>query len=77
MDSPRPDLFDKRCDILGQPPYFFMQPIDPALRRGTRFYRSLASTTATARAKADARNFWARETANYVLQFVEFPRVIR
>jgi len=75
LDSPRPELFDRLCGILCQPAYFFMQPIDSSLLRGTRFYRSLASTTSAARQKADARNFWARETANYVLRYVEFPRV--
>lgn len=75
LDSPRPELFDRLCDLLGQPAYFFLHPVDANLQRGTRFYRSLASTTALARQKADARNFWAREAANYVLHYVEFPRV--
>ena len=74
-DSPRPEIFDELCRALRQPSYFFTQPLAEYFQHGTIFYRSLSSTTKTARLRAQARKLWAREIAHGVQRYVEFPEV--
>ena len=74
-DSPGQEVFDRLRKILRHEAHFFLRRPDDSLRKGTCFYRSMASTTKTARTKAEVWQTWARELISYVLQFIEFPAV--
>ena len=75
LDAPRANLFERICQILGQPAYFFLRSTVANFSHGATFYRSLHSATKTARQRAETKKLWAREIAYEVEQYVEFPRV--
>lgn len=75
QDTPRHELIDRICSVLGQPAYFFSTAPHTEFQFGTCFYRSLSSTTKTARTRAEIRKLWAREILSSVLQYVEIPKV--
>ena len=73
-DSPGIEVFDRMRRILKHDAQFFLKPQTTSLSTSIRFYRSLASTTKTARNKAEAWKTWSRELIAYMAEFVEFPK---
>jgi Zn-dependent peptidase ImmA (M78 family)/transcriptional regulator with XRE-family HTH domain len=73
-DSPGPAVFDRIREVLDHEAHFFLRP-PLAFEQSTRFYRSMASATKTARLRAEARLLWMRELLRYVGNFIEFPKV--
>jgi Zn-dependent peptidase ImmA (M78 family)/transcriptional regulator with XRE-family HTH domain len=73
LDSPGQDVYDRIVHIFKQEAHFFLRT-PPNSVRGLRFNRSLASTTKTARIKADAWGSWIRELIHFLAEFVEIPR---
>jgi Zn-dependent peptidase ImmA (M78 family)/transcriptional regulator with XRE-family HTH domain len=74
-DSPREEVFAKMCRLFQHEPHFFLLPVNSALHLPVFFFRSMATTTKTARTKAQVRHMWMREVVNYLGDFVEFPPV--
>jgi Zn-dependent peptidase ImmA (M78 family)/DNA-binding XRE family transcriptional regulator len=72
-DSPGTEVFDALRKILKHDAQFFLRPIGHSLSRNVCFYRSLASTTKTARNRAEVWKLWSRELIAYMLEFVELP----
>jgi Zn-dependent peptidase ImmA (M78 family)/transcriptional regulator with XRE-family HTH domain len=72
-DSPSGEVFDKLRKTLKHDAQFFLKPRHDSLSTNICFYRSLASTTKTARNKAEVWKMWSRELIAHVLEFVEFP----
>ena len=73
-DSPGPDVFDQFRLVLRHDAFFFLRSSFSG-EAGTRFYRSMASATKTARARAEARQLWIRELLAYVSEYVDLPKV--
>jgi Zn-dependent peptidase ImmA (M78 family)/transcriptional regulator with XRE-family HTH domain len=72
-DRPGTEVFDRLRKILKQDAQFFLRPTNPSLSSSVCFYRSLASTTKTARTKAETWKTWSRELISHLAEFVEFP----
>lgn len=72
--SPRPEVMNRIEQVLNLPHLFFLRPIRTP-SQGRIFYRSLASTTKTARERAENRHLWWKEIIDYLRQFVNFPKV--
>lgn len=73
-DSPRPEIFERFCELFKHEPHFFLRPY-PKATETPKFFRSLAASTKSARLKAAARHYWMREIINYLSEFVELPKV--
>lgn len=71
--SPGPDVLSGIASALNFPEHFFTLP-ERSLDRGTIFYRSMASATKSARARAERRFGWLRDIVNYLTEFVELPQ---
>jgi Zn-dependent peptidase ImmA (M78 family)/transcriptional regulator with XRE-family HTH domain len=74
IDSPGEDVFTPLRNVLRHEAHFFIRPsffTAPA----TRFYRSMASATRTARARAESRQLWIRELLFFISEFVDLPPV--
>ncbi len=74
VDSPGVEVFDKIRKLLKQDAQFFLKPRRESLSANVCFYRSLASTTKTARTKAEVWKTWSRELIAYIAEFVEFSK---
>jgi Zn-dependent peptidase ImmA (M78 family)/transcriptional regulator with XRE-family HTH domain len=74
VDSPSVEVFDRLRKLLRQDAQFFLKRPSEVLSTNVRFYRSLASTTKTARTKAEVWKTWSRELIMYITEFVEFPK---
>ena len=72
-DSPGQEVFDRLRNTLTHEAHFFLKRPNNIFSVGTNFYRSMASTTKTARSKAEVWQIWTRELISEVLEFVEFP----
>jgi Zn-dependent peptidase ImmA (M78 family)/transcriptional regulator with XRE-family HTH domain len=71
VQSPRPDVMSRICECLNLPLAFFMRP--PLTYDGTIYWRSLASTTKTARQAAERKLNWLQDFVGYAREYVEFP----
>jgi Zn-dependent peptidase ImmA (M78 family)/transcriptional regulator with XRE-family HTH domain len=72
--SPRPEIMKKISEVLGLPESFFRRRIVRA-ESGTIFYRSMSSTTKSARLRAERRFGWFMEIVEYLNAYLELPRV--
>ena len=72
-DRPGSDVFDRLRRTLKQDAQFFLKAPPDSIATSACFYRSLASTTKTARSKAGVWKLWSRELISYVTKFVRFP----
>lgn len=72
--TPTDDVLRQISTILGQPIEYFYKPI-PNLKRNAIFYRSMKSSTKTARDKAEARLEMLREIHLFTQNYIEFPKV--
>lgn len=72
-DSPGPQVFDTLRSVLKQEAQFFLKRPSELFENDTCFYRSMASATKTARAKAEVWQLWVREITSYISDYVEFP----
>jgi Zn-dependent peptidase ImmA (M78 family)/DNA-binding XRE family transcriptional regulator len=70
-DAPSQAVFDRLRATLRQEPHFFLKR--PTCSEEIYFYRSMATSTKGARAKAEVWQGWVRELVSYFLGFVEFP----
>jgi Zn-dependent peptidase ImmA (M78 family)/DNA-binding XRE family transcriptional regulator len=70
--SPSVEVLSRISSALGVPERFFISKRSESAE-STLFFRSMASTTKTARARATHRLQWLQDIANYVSAFVEFP----
>src|SRR5689334_20244143 len=57
--TPSPAVLRRVADVLRVPAHFFLRPVYAA-EDGTRFYRSMASATKAARARAESRFRWTQ-----------------
>lgn len=73
VDSPSIEVFDRLRKTLKQDAPFFLRAPDASLSESACFYRSLASTTKTARNKAQVWKTWSRELIARISDLVEFP----
>lgn len=73
-DSPGPEVFDRLRGALKFDAHFFLRQ-SFRVESNTRFYRSMASATHTARSRAEARMLMMRELLSFVTEYVEFPAV--
>ena len=73
-DRPGIEVFDRLRKTLKQDAQFFLKPPNNSLADSVCFYRSLASTTKTARSKAEAWKLWSRELIAYITRHIEFPK---
>jgi Zn-dependent peptidase ImmA (M78 family)/DNA-binding XRE family transcriptional regulator len=71
--SPGPEVLARIAAALNFPEQFFTLP-ERTLDRGTIFYRSMASATKGARARAERRFGWLRDIVQYLSEFVELPK---
>lgn len=71
--TPAPEILELMAVVLNVPERFFWRPVRRA-DIGTVFYRSFASTTKTARLRAERRYGWLKEIASYIEHYVEMPR---
>lgn len=73
-DSPGPEVFDRlRAVLRHEAQYFLMAGL--ADNAGTKFYRSMASSTKTARLRAEAKQVWIRELLAYLSEHTVLPPV--
>jgi Zn-dependent peptidase ImmA (M78 family)/transcriptional regulator with XRE-family HTH domain len=72
--SPAPDAMRRISEKLDLPIRFFLErPRDRA--HGTKFFRSMKSTTKTARMRAARRFDWLLDVVDYVGSWIRFPTV--
>ncbi len=72
IHPPSPQVMEKLCKVLNLPSHFFLQRDDES-RSGTIFFRSMSSTTKTARLKAEHRRGWLKKICSYIKEFLEIP----
>jgi Zn-dependent peptidase ImmA (M78 family)/transcriptional regulator with XRE-family HTH domain len=72
--TPSPDIADAIAHKLNLPGHFFTLPARSNDER-TVFYRSMSATTQTARRRAEFRQLWLEDLANYLSDYVEFPEI--
>lgn len=70
--SPGPGVVSKIASTLNLPEHFFTLP-ERRYERGAIFYRSMSSTTKTARSRAEQRFAWLRDMVHYLSTFVSLP----
>lgn len=70
--TPSPDVLARLGTVLNLPQHFFLSP-SRSYERGTVFYRSMSSTTKSARIRAEGRFGWLRDVVEYLSGFVAFP----
>jgi len=75
VDSPRDEVFRKIYTLFKHEPHFFLRSVDPTLLPPVLFFRSMATATKGARAKAEVRKLWIRELVNYLTDYLNFPEV--
>src|SRR5262245_49925777 len=76
LGTPHPEIMKVIPDKLNLPSQFFFTPLPPKEEETIIFYRSLRSTTATARAQSEGKYHWLKEMiADYLETIVEFPPV--
>ncbi len=69
--SPRPEVMQLISEKLNLPIGFFLEPCEDALKR--IFFRSLASTTKSARTRASRRLAWLQRISRYVRLYFDLP----
>lgn len=72
--TPSPEIADAIAHKLNLPGHFFTLPARSNGER-TVFYRSMSAATQTARRRAEFRQLWLEDLANYLGDYVEFPEV--
>lgn len=72
---PSDDVFTKICDKLNLKPQFFFRECLGMPDCAPIFYRSQASATKSARARAEQRFEWVKEFVVFLKDFVTFPEV--
>lgn len=75
LQTPRPEIMDKICQVLNLPPHFFWRSMDKEEVFHKIFYRSMRSSTKMARERAECKYNWLRDIADYLRKFIEFPQV--
>lgn len=73
QSSPSPDVLRRMTSALNLPESFFLLPERAGDVEGTVFYRSMSSTTKSARVRAEHRYVWLRDIVGYVSQYVALP----
>lgn len=71
--TPSPAAMRSISDVLNLPIQHFLRPIEQS--DGTRFFRSMASATKAARARAAGKHLWLRDIIHTLKGYVRFPRV--
>ena len=74
IDTPGPEVFARMRETLRHEAHFFLKPAMSTLKKNVCFYRSMASTTKTARRKAEVWQLWVRELVCYLSEFVILPK---
>jgi Zn-dependent peptidase ImmA (M78 family)/DNA-binding XRE family transcriptional regulator len=73
--APRPEVFELLSKVLNLPRAFFLKKESVApIEQHRLFYRSMASATKMARARAGRRLEWFKEIVNYFENFFDFPQ---
>jgi Zn-dependent peptidase ImmA (M78 family)/transcriptional regulator with XRE-family HTH domain len=72
-DAPSQEIFDRLQRTLRQQAMFFLRPPLSSLHTSTRFYRSLAAATKSARTKAESWQALVREVMCYLGKYIELP----
>lgn len=76
LGSPHPDIMQKIPNILNIPLSYFLTPINANEDiNNTVFYRSMASATVMARARGENKYKWLMMIANYLKEYIEFPKL--
>lgn len=74
--SPDPTVFQRIAETLRQPPSFFTTGDPPTFgNAGTRFYRKFGSDTKRRNEACAVLGEWFAQTAKYLDNFVNFPKV--
>lgn len=74
LQSPSPATMSRICEVLQLPLNWFMRP-SPPRELGHMFYRCMASTTKTARLRAQCRHEWLVDIAGILHQYVKMPAI--
>jgi Zn-dependent peptidase ImmA (M78 family)/transcriptional regulator with XRE-family HTH domain len=74
QDTPRAEVLDRICKLFRHEPHFFLTGPASWMEPMVVFYRSMASSTKSARQKAEARQQWMREIINYISHYIELPK---
>jgi len=71
--TPQPEILARLTSKLNMPMAFFFKPFSVAMK-DTIFYRSLNSTTRTARSSAESRYEWLKkDIISFVREYVNYP----
>jgi Zn-dependent peptidase ImmA (M78 family)/DNA-binding XRE family transcriptional regulator len=72
--TPQPEVLAKLSSKLNMPMAFFFKPFEVSGDGDTIFYRSLTSTTRTARASAESRYEWLKkDIIPFIREYVNYP----
>lgn len=73
QSSPRPDVLARLTTVLNLPVAFFLDAVTDDEDNAPIFHRSMSTTTASARTRANRRFVWLKRVTDYLGRFVEFP----
>lgn len=73
--TPSPQIFEEMKSLLKQPNEFFLKLTESStVHRHPIFYRSMASTTKSARSRAEVRLSWFKDFTKFISKYVNLPK---